>query len=143
MVPDTRGVQCVRCPVSTTEASGRDHHPGIVQRGKFRDISEVSLFASLRNYSGFELGSFYQGVAVIYCKGGGNTTMSSHSEWLLTVPTMPDVINFKAVPITSLIKGVAGAGYLSHAINLYLRCKNSPVICIRLQPSGFTQETYI
>ncbi|WVZ73758.1 hypothetical protein U9M48_022035 [Paspalum notatum var. saurae] len=64
-----------------------------------------------------------EGVTVIYSKRGGNTTVSSHSEWLLTVPEMPDVINVKAVPITSLIKGVAGAGYLSHAINLYLRYK--------------------
>ncbi|GJN22203.1 hypothetical protein PR202_gb09750 [Eleusine coracana subsp. coracana] len=64
-----------------------------------------------------------EGVTVIYSKRGGNTTVSSHSEWLLTVPAMPDLINIKAVPITSLIKGVAGAGYLSHAINLYLRYK--------------------
>ena len=67
----------------------------------------------------------FQGVTVIYSKRGGNTTVSSHSEWLHTVPAMPDLINVKAVPITSLIKGVAGAGYLSHAINLYLRCKNA------------------
>ncbi|CAN6274528.1 unnamed protein product [Urochloa humidicola] len=64
-----------------------------------------------------------EGVTVIYSKRGGNTTVGSHSEWLLTVPAMPDLINVKAVPITSLIKGVAGAGYLSHAINLYLRYK--------------------
>ncbi|RCV08268.1 hypothetical protein SETIT_1G312300v2 [Setaria italica] len=64
-----------------------------------------------------------EGVTVIYSKRGGNTTVGSHSEWLLTVPAMPDLISVKAVPITSLIKGVAGAGYLSHAINLYLRYK--------------------
>ena len=62
-------------------------------------------------------------MTVIYSKRGGNTTVGSHSEWLLTVPATPDVINVKAVPITSLVKGVPGAGYLSHAINLYLRCK--------------------
>lgn len=65
-----------------------------------------------------------QGVTVIYSKRGGNTTVSSHSEWLLTVPAMPDVINVKLVPITSLIRGVPGTGFLSHAINLYLRCNN-------------------
>jgi len=64
-------------------------------------------------------------VTVIYSKRGGNTAVGSHSEWLLTVPATPDVINVKAVPITSLLKGVPGAGYLSHAINLYLRCKCS------------------
>jgi hypothetical protein len=66
-----------------------------------------------------------QGVTVIYSKRGGNTTVSSHSEWLLTVPAAPDVINVKLVPITSLLRGVAGTGFLSHAINLYLRCQSS------------------
>uniref|UniRef100_A0A0D9WNW5 MACPF domain-containing protein n=1 Tax=Leersia perrieri TaxID=77586 RepID=A0A0D9WNW5_9ORYZ len=64
-----------------------------------------------------------EGVTVIYTKRGGDTTASNHSEWLLTVPAMPDAINFKLVPITSLLKGVAGVGFLSHAINLYLRYK--------------------
>uniref|UniRef100_A0A0D9VKR4 MACPF domain-containing protein n=1 Tax=Leersia perrieri TaxID=77586 RepID=A0A0D9VKR4_9ORYZ len=71
-----------------------------------------------------------EGVTVIYSKRGGNTTLSSHSEWLLTVPAMPDVINVKLVPITSLIRGVAGTGFLSHAINLYLRYK-PPVADLR------------
>ncbi|XP_052142693.1 MACPF domain-containing protein At1g14780 [Oryza glaberrima] len=71
-----------------------------------------------------------EGVTVIYSKRGGNTTVSSHSEWLLTVPAMPDVINVKLVPITSLIRGVPGTGFLSHAINLYLRYK-PPVADLR------------
>uniref|UniRef100_A0A0E0DZW9 MACPF domain-containing protein n=1 Tax=Oryza meridionalis TaxID=40149 RepID=A0A0E0DZW9_9ORYZ len=64
-----------------------------------------------------------EGVTVIYSKRGGDTAASNHSEWLPTVPLMPDAINFKLVPITSLLKGVAGVGFLSHAINLYLRYK--------------------
>uniref|UniRef100_A0A0E0LA05 MACPF domain-containing protein n=1 Tax=Oryza punctata TaxID=4537 RepID=A0A0E0LA05_ORYPU len=64
-----------------------------------------------------------EGVTVIYSKRGGDTAASNHSEWLPTVPLMPDTINFKLVPITSLLKGVAGVGFLSHAINLYLRYK--------------------
>ncbi|CAM0944295.1 unnamed protein product [Alopecurus aequalis] len=71
-----------------------------------------------------------EGVTVIYSKRGGNTTVSSHSEWLLTVPAAPDVINVKLVPITSLLRGVAGTGFLSHAINLYLRYK-PPVADLR------------
>lgn len=63
------------------------------------------------------------GVTVIYSKRGGDTAARNHSEWLLTVPTKPDAINFKLVPITSLMKGVTGIGFLSHAINLYLRYK--------------------
>lgn len=49
----------------------------------------------------------------------------SHSNWLQTVPTKPEAILFKFVPITSLLAGIPGSGYLSHAINLYLRCKCS------------------
>jgi hypothetical protein len=64
-----------------------------------------------------------QGLTVIYSKRGGDIGASNHSEWLPTVLTMPDAINFKLVPITSLLKGVAGVGFLSHAMNLYLRCK--------------------
>uniref|UniRef100_A0A0E0K511 MACPF domain-containing protein n=1 Tax=Oryza punctata TaxID=4537 RepID=A0A0E0K511_ORYPU len=71
-----------------------------------------------------------EGVTVIYSKRGGNTTVGSHAEWLLTVPAMPDVINVKLVPITSLIRGVPGTGFLSHAINLYLRYK-PPVADLR------------
>lgn len=33
---------------------------------------------------------------------------------------------FKFVPITSLLTGIPGSGYLSHAINLYLRYKPDP-----------------
>ncbi|KAK3128865.1 hypothetical protein QOZ80_6BG0467400 [Eleusine coracana subsp. coracana] len=64
-----------------------------------------------------------EGVTVIYSKRGGDTGASNHSEWLPTVLAMPDGIDFKLVPITSLLKGVAGVGFLSHAINLYLRYK--------------------
>ncbi|XP_058108342.1 MACPF domain-containing protein At1g14780-like [Magnolia sinica] len=63
------------------------------------------------------------GITIICSKRGGNATVDSHCEWLLTVPSMPDVINFNFVPITSLLKDVPGNGFLSHAINLYLRYK--------------------
>lgn len=49
--------------------------------------------------------------------------MSDHCEWLLTVPDKPDAIQFSFIPITSLLKNAPGKGFLSHAINLYLRCK--------------------
>lgn len=64
-----------------------------------------------------------QGVTVMCCKRGGDTSASSHGEWLLTVSSVPDIINFTFLPITSLLKGVPGYGFLSHAINLYIRCK--------------------
>lgn len=49
--------------------------------------------------------------------------LHSHFNWLQTVPLRPEGILFKFVPITSLLTGIPGSGYLSHAINLYLRCK--------------------
>uniref|UniRef100_A0A7N2L6W9 MACPF domain-containing protein n=2 Tax=Quercus lobata TaxID=97700 RepID=A0A7N2L6W9_QUELO len=63
------------------------------------------------------------GITVICYKKGGDPSVSSHCEWLLTVPSMPDAIQFSFIPITSLLRGVPGKGFLSHAINLYLRYK--------------------
>jgi len=62
---------------------------------------------------------------VICAKRGGDTQVRDHSEWLHTVPKKPDAVDFSFIPITSLLKGLPGKGFLSHAINLYLRCKFS------------------
>ncbi|XP_062222087.1 MACPF domain-containing protein At1g14780-like isoform X3 [Phragmites australis] len=107
------------CPVPPLHCKSKD---------KFKIPEAFNVFdaqvAQQRLQAGITtLVSSKEGVTVIYSKRGGDTTVGSHSEWLLTVPATPDVINVKAVPITSLIRGVAGAGYLSHAINLYLRYK--------------------
>lgn len=66
---------------------------------------------------------YMQGITVIRSKRGGDTQVSDHCEWLLTVPDKPDAIRFSFIPITSLLKNTPGRGFLSHAINLYLRCK--------------------
>lgn len=63
------------------------------------------------------------GITVICAKRGGDPSFISHNEWLQSVPSMPDAIDFSFIPITSLLKGVPGKGFLSHAINLYLRYK--------------------
>ncbi|MBA0726140.1 hypothetical protein Golax_001988 [Gossypium laxum] len=55
-------------------------------------------------------------------KGGKLNSNLSHSEWCQTVQSEPDVISMSFIPITSLLSGVNGSGYLTHAINLYLRC---------------------
>lgn len=52
--------------------------------------------------------------------------VESHQKWLLTVPETPDVIAMTFVPISSLISGIPGNGYLSHAVNLYMRCTSLP-----------------
>lgn len=63
------------------------------------------------------------GLTIISSKRGGDVFSQSHSNWLQTVASHPEAISFKLVPITSLLSGVPGSGYLSHAINLYLRYK--------------------
>ncbi|TVU36893.1 hypothetical protein EJB05_18846 [Eragrostis curvula] len=56
-------------------------------------------------------------------RGGRDKDFLSHSEWLNTVQAQPDVISMSFIPITSLLNGVPGSGFLNHAINLYLRYK--------------------
>jgi hypothetical protein len=56
-------------------------------------------------------------------RGGRDKEFISHSEWLNTVQAEPDVISMSFIPITSLLNGVPGSGFLNHAINLYLRRK--------------------
>ncbi|KAK7302369.1 hypothetical protein RJT34_13257 [Clitoria ternatea] len=56
-------------------------------------------------------------------RGGSDDKNLSHNEWLHTVQFEPDVISMSFIPITSLLNGVPGSGFLSHAINLYLRYK--------------------
>ncbi|CAI0397733.1 unnamed protein product [Linum tenue] len=67
-----------------------------------------------------------EGLTIVCSKRGGDVFSHSHSNWLQTVPAKPEAILFKFVPITSLLTGVPGSGYLSHAINLYLRYKPAP-----------------
>ncbi|KAH0449519.1 hypothetical protein IEQ34_020211 [Dendrobium chrysotoxum] len=66
------------------------------------------------------------GLTINCSKRGGDPYLCSHSNWLQTVPKSPDAVLFKFVPITSLLTGIRGSGYLSHAINLYLRYKPDP-----------------
>ncbi|XVF58641.1 hypothetical protein PTKIN_Ptkin07bG0082300 [Pterospermum kingtungense] len=58
-------------------------------------------------------------------KGGKLNKTLSHSEWCQTVQSEPDVISMSFIPIISLLNGVNGSGFLTHAINLYLRYKPS------------------
>ncbi|WCJ33647.1 MAC/Perforin domain-containing protein [Euphorbia peplus] len=64
-----------------------------------------------------------EGITVVCIKKGGDSSVNSHCEWLTTVAANPDAIHYKFIPITSLLQHVPGKGFLSHAINLYLRYK--------------------
>lgn len=70
-----------------------------------------------------------QNVVVISSRRGGSSEKVSHKEWLESVDMEPDVISMFLLPLTSLLKRILGGGYVSHAINLYLRCKHSIIIC--------------
>lgn len=61
-------------------------------------------------------------LSIHVCRGGVNKGQS-HAQWLSTVSQYPNVISMSLVPIASLLNGVKGSGFLSHAINLYLRYK--------------------
>lgn len=61
-------------------------------------------------------------VMSIHLRKGG-LDLGNHKRWLSTILEFPDVISMSFVPITSFLNGVQGCGFLSHAINLYLRYK--------------------
>lgn len=62
-------------------------------------------------------------IVSIRIRRGGVDIGQCHNQWLSTVTQSPNVISMSFVPITSLLSGVRGSGFLSHAINLYLRYK--------------------
>ncbi|XP_076919900.1 MACPF domain-containing protein NSL1-like [Bidens hawaiensis] len=59
----------------------------------------------------------------VHVRRGGIDKGQSHKSWLSTVSQAPNVISMSFVPIVALLSGVRGSGFLSHAINLYLRYK--------------------
>ncbi|KAM3355061.1 hypothetical protein ACQJBY_025690 [Aegilops geniculata] len=82
------------------------------QRLRFVESSPLNSYASKEDL-----------VVLPRRRGGRDKDMVSHSEWLSSVQAEPDVFSMSFIPITSLLHGVPGSGFLSHAINLYLRYK--------------------
>ncbi|XWS62406.1 hypothetical protein CRYUN_Cryun06bG0008100 [Craigia yunnanensis] len=71
-----------------------------------------------------KLNNEMQDILIMHKRRGGREEMNlSHAEWLHTVQVQPDVISMSFIPITSLLSGVSGRGFLCHAINLYLQYK--------------------
>ncbi|MQM12854.1 hypothetical protein Taro_045772 [Colocasia esculenta] len=83
-----------------------------VQRLRFAESSPSSSYLSKEDIN-----------VILKRKGGSRDKDLPHNEWLNTVQYDPDVISMSFVPITSLLNGVPGSGFLSHAINLYMRYK--------------------
>ncbi|KAJ6885914.1 MACPF domain-containing protein NSL1-like [Populus alba x Populus x berolinensis] len=62
-------------------------------------------------------------ITSICIRRGGVDVGQSHNQWLSTISQSPNAISMSLVPITSLLNGIRGNGFLSHAMNLYLRYK--------------------
>ncbi|KAL9329809.1 hypothetical protein ACSQ67_004812 [Phaseolus vulgaris] len=60
---------------------------------------------------------------MIHSRRGGSNQKMYHNEWLDTIDSEPDVISLLLLPLTSLLRSIRGSGFVSHAINLYLRYK--------------------
>ncbi|KAJ7957296.1 MACPF domain-containing protein [Quillaja saponaria] len=104
--------------------------PLLLQR-KMRDSKVPEVFNRVVQSKTIQLTSISEtsskdGLTINSSKRGGDVFVHSHSNWLQTVSVNPEAILFKFVPISSLLTGIPGSGYLSHAINLYLRYKPSP-----------------
>ncbi|KAI3451631.1 hypothetical protein Pfo_008296 [Paulownia fortunei] len=56
-------------------------------------------------------------------RGGSSDRTMPHNKWCQTVQLEPEVISMSFIPISSLLSGIDGSGFLGHAINLYLRYK--------------------
>lgn len=62
-------------------------------------------------------------IVSVCIRRGGTDLGQSHNRWLSTISQSPNVISMSFVPITSLLNGAQGNGFLTHAVNLYLRYK--------------------
>ncbi|KAH0866211.1 hypothetical protein HID58_083422 [Brassica napus] len=108
------------CLLSSHRPNKANHHSQF--QPKFPEAFNVFDDKQTVAFNNFSINS-KDGITVICAKRGGDGRAKSHSEWLITVPDMPDAINFNFIPITSLLKDVPGCGLLSHAMSLYLRYK--------------------
>ncbi|XP_020228673.1 MACPF domain-containing protein At4g24290 [Cajanus cajan] len=62
-------------------------------------------------------------IFLIHSRRGGSSQNMYYREWLATIDSEPDVIALFLLPLTSLLRSIRGSGFVSHAINLYLRYK--------------------
>lgn len=109
----------VRSPSSLQRKTADSKH-------KVPEVYNRVMQSNTTQFTSISETSSKDGLTIICSKRGGDVFKHSHSNWLQTVPSNPEAIIFKFVPISSLLTGIPGSGYLSHAINLYLRYKPSP-----------------
>ncbi|XP_027340118.1 MACPF domain-containing protein At4g24290-like [Abrus precatorius] len=83
----------------------------------FMDSAEKHCLASE------DLSNEKENLFVMHSRRGGSSQKMYHTEWLNTIDSEPDVISMFLLPLTSLLRSTRGSGFVSHAINLYLRYK--------------------
>ncbi|XP_073099613.1 MACPF domain-containing protein At4g24290-like [Elaeis guineensis] len=98
--------------LNSKEAYGKDKLDIKEQRLRFAGANSSSSYSAKEDI-----------MKIFKRRGGKDNKDLSHNEWLNTVQSEPDVISMSFLPITSLLIGVLGSGFLNHAINLYLRYK--------------------
>ncbi|KAK9936416.1 hypothetical protein M0R45_013259 [Rubus argutus] len=92
----------------------KDDHPSHLD---FQKILASSIWPPIITHSRND------DIVTISVRRGGVDVGQSHNQWLATISKAPNIISMSFVPITSLLGGVQGNGFLSHAVNLYLRYK--------------------
>ncbi|KAL2500384.1 MACPF domain-containing protein CAD1 [Forsythia ovata] len=90
--------------------------------------SDPSLFNSQGIYpqpanAPYLSGNGKEDVTIIFRRRGGDDLEQSHTQWVRTVRSSPDVIEMSFFPITELLEGVRGMEHLARAIGLYLEYK--------------------
>lgn len=98
--------------MASEQAYQNDKYEIREQRLRFADTSPSSSYSQKEDI-----------VSICKRRGGSDNRNLTHNEWLHTIHYEPDMISMSFIPITSLLNGVSGSGFLSHAINLYLRYK--------------------
>ncbi|KAH7284524.1 hypothetical protein KP509_34G058000 [Ceratopteris richardii] len=86
-------------------------------------LNGLNLQGPAAHFHGLQLFISKKDFTIMSQRRGGYQFCKTHSEWQDTVNVFPEAVSLGFVPITSLLLGVSGSGYLQHAINLYLRYK--------------------
>ena len=95
--------------------------PSHAMRQMLRTKRVLNFLTALIIHKFSQLG--LQNLFMIHSRRGGSNQKMYHNEWLDTIDLEPDVISLFLLPLTSLLRSIRGSGFVSHAINLYLRCK--------------------
>nr|GEY96821.1 hypothetical protein [Tanacetum cinerariifolium] len=93
---------------------------------KSRDLELVGTSFPLEknDYGLINLNPAIEDITFFWRRRGGSYAKNlDHRTWCQTVQLEPEVISMSFVPITSLLSGIDGNGFLTHAINLYIRYK--------------------